>query len=257
MASYPNSLWTHVPVIDNVDTVVAQDINDPSAEIIAIETELGLLPKQQSASVSGFLADLMTGWIKITDAWTYNSVSGIAGVVNVPSDATTRYSKGDRIRFKQGGAYKYFAVYAVTATTLYITGGTDYTLTNAAITDIYYSKFVSPLGYPTWFSYTPTLTWSAGVAPAGAPTVYNKFKIDGSAVTLDIFQYGFTAGTNVVSLQCSVPIASPGNQSGCFGYCQNANTPNLSYAQVATTVVYIFCTSVAAERFQISGTYVF
>ena len=49
----------------------------------------------------------------------------------------------------QGASTLYFYVIAVADTLLTITGGTDFTLANSAITGNYFSKTVSPVGFPT------------------------------------------------------------------------------------------------------------
>jgi hypothetical protein len=97
---------------------------------------------------NGLRADMGVGWLDPQITPTYNAVSGQVGTINVPTNATTLFEVGDKIRFKQGGAYLYFYVTAVTATTLSITGGSEYTLTNAGITDFYMSKWVSPVDWP-------------------------------------------------------------------------------------------------------------
>lgn len=95
-----------------------------------------------------------SGWRGVTDSWAYAS----ATTITVPTDATTKYSVGDKIKLVQSGTTKYFYIVTVAATLLTITGGTDYTLANVAISSVYYSKAASPLGFPQWFAYTPTWT---------------------------------------------------------------------------------------------------
>lgn len=103
--------------------------------------------------------DMQTGWIKphvvnstvpVLETWTYNAVSGLIGTINLHTGVTgtEKYEIGDKVRFKQGGGYKYFVVVEVNASTLKITGGSDYSLTNAAITDLYVSKWKAPVGWP-------------------------------------------------------------------------------------------------------------
>ena len=106
---------------------------------------------------NGLRVDKQLGWMKPAikvggiyqnDSWAYQGVSGTVGTVTVTSDGRERYEVGQKVRFKQGGAYKYFFVVAITATTIDITAGTDYTLTNAAITDLYISGVDRPLDWP-------------------------------------------------------------------------------------------------------------
>lgn len=123
-----------------------------------------------------------TGWREVTDSWSYAS----ATTITVPTDATTKYSVGDKIRLTQS-TVKYFYITGVTTTILTINGGTDYTLTNAAITDISYSKAATPVGFPQWFAYTPTFANTT----LGSATVAGRFSMSGKTVS---FMASFVLG---------------------------------------------------------------
>jgi hypothetical protein len=101
--------------------------------------------------------DTQTGWMKPArkvggvyqdDSWAYSGVSGDTGTVTVSSDGRERYEVGMKVRFKQGGAFKYFEITAVNETTIDFTAGAEYTLVNAAITDLYISHDETPLDWP-------------------------------------------------------------------------------------------------------------
>jgi len=130
----------------------------------------------------------VNGWVELTETWAYAS----ATTVTVLTNATTRFAKGMRVRFKQGGGYKYYVTSAVAATTLTITGGTDYTVANSAITDIAISFASGPVGYPGWFTYSPT--WAAGgsMTYTSVTTGIADFRIDGNSCTVKL---ATTAGT--------------------------------------------------------------
>lgn len=130
----------------------------------------------------------VTGWVELSETWTYAS----ATTVTVPTDATTRFAKGVRVRLKQGGGYKYYVVTAVAATTLTIQGGTDYTVANSAITNIAISFAPAPVGYPGWFTYSPTWAASGSMTYTTVTTALAKFKIDGNTCTVKL---ATTAGT--------------------------------------------------------------
>lgn len=93
------------------------------------------------------------GWIQVTDTWTYAS----ATTITVPSDATTKYSVGDKLKMTNSGT-KYFYIVGVSATVLTVTGGTDYTVANSTILNPCYSKATSPVGFPQVFAFTPSWT---------------------------------------------------------------------------------------------------
>lgn len=71
--------------------------------------------------------------------------------VFVGQDLSWLFERGDRIRHKQGGGYKYFKVADVTYTTntiLTLDGQNLYTQSSATITDFYYSKVLAPVSFP-------------------------------------------------------------------------------------------------------------
>lgn len=85
-------------------------------------------------------------------AGTYGPAYQAATTIRFTSqDLTWLFEVRDKLRLKQGGAYKYFQVTGVTFSThtdLTITGLGDYTLDNATITDFYYSKVSTPVDFP-------------------------------------------------------------------------------------------------------------
>ena len=191
------------------------------------------------------------GWIDAAETWTYASAS----TITVPSGAASKYAVGDRIKWTQT-TVKYGVITEVADTLLTIAVNTDYVVTNAAITNNYYSHEASPIGYPHWFNYSPTLVWTAGTAPSGSPSVYNKFKIDGSSCTVDINHFGYTAGATVTAVTISLPV----NPSvfGCGSGSISSNvTPNLSIVDHSTTLGRLYCSSVSADRMRFGATYAF
>lgn len=143
------------------------------------------------------------GWTSDTvNTWTYVSATSfkVSGV-----DVTAQFEPGTRIRLKQGGAYKYFVVASSsfsTDTTVTITGGDDYSLANAAITDNGYSYQANPEGYPNWFNYTPT--YGGFSSPPGAGT--GRFSVVGRTCFYEVAT-GFAA-SNASTFTVSTPIPS-------------------------------------------------
>jgi hypothetical protein len=91
------------------------------------------------------------GWIPANETWTYSSWDAevYTGVITVPSDATTKYSPGMRIKITQStGGTKYGIITAVATTSLTVFFGTDYTLNNETISNPYYSHHKAPFGFP-------------------------------------------------------------------------------------------------------------
>ena len=105
------------------------------------------------------------GWIDDTsETWSYSSSAAftISG-----SDLTAKYSKGTKIKLTQT-TVKYFYVtsssFASSTTTVNITGGSDYTLANAAISSNYHSYVLNPQGFPAQFNFAPSWTGFSSIA---------------------------------------------------------------------------------------------
>lgn len=191
-ASYPAAIKSFSTKVDGVTDVLAEHINSPQDEIVAIETELGTNPKGSAASVAALLAELTTfrtnllaGWISPGETWTYASATQFT----VPGDRTAVYKVGTKLKCTNNSIVKYFTVlsssYSAPNTTVVITGGNDYSLANAAISSNFYSYAENPQGFPGLFNWTPTFI------STGATFTYNiqsgTFSIRGRAITVQGF----------------------------------------------------------------------
>ena len=169
-------------------------------------------------------ASSFDGWVKVTDSWSYASST----TVTVPSDASTKFSVGDKVKFDQTST-KYFYVTAVSSTVLTLNAGSDYTVANAAISNIYYSKAASPLSFPQWFNFTPTLT----NVTTGNGTLAARFCMNGKTVRArGVFTMGSTSSiagaiaialpitANTTAMQASAMIIGQGVavDTGTFAY---------------------------------------
>lgn len=110
----------------------------------------------------GAKASVFDGWVGVTDSWTYAS----ATTVTVPSDATTKYAPGDKVKFSNGST-KYFTIQTVASTLLTFTGGSD-TVANSAISAIYYSKVDTPQTFPGPANPYKFSVYRAGALSIGA-----------------------------------------------------------------------------------------
>jgi len=169
--------------------------------------ETGLLSPNISAATGGFslakIKDLINvsfpgrqakviasqeGWTEVDETWAYSS--GV--IVTVASDATTRFQVLDRIKFTQNGATKYFWVSSVTATALTLYSLPGIAVEDTAtypITDISYSRYPVPFGFPSGLSvlYDPFLggwsrideTWAYASATSVTVTAdaTNRFQV--------------------------------------------------------------------------------
>ncbi len=133
-------------------------------------------------------------WTSTNETWTYAS----ATTITVPTDATFKYSVGDKIRLVQSGAVAYFYITGVAATVLTISGGTDYTLANATILQPCYSKHSTAQGFPQTFSFTPSWT-NFAVGTGGNATNVGKFWMTGKVVGYRVFARLGSSGASVGS----------------------------------------------------------
>lgn len=123
------------------------------------------------------------GWHYANEDWAYAS----ATTITVPTGATLRYSVGDKISFYQSGSQKFFYITGVASTVLTVTGGSDYTVANATITQPRHSTHATPFGFPGYFNFTPSWT---NLTP-GSGTNSGKFSMIGKTCNVWLqFIYG-------------------------------------------------------------------
>ena len=189
------------------------------------------------------------GWVEVSDTWAYAS----ATTITVPTNATTFYQKGDRVRLKQGGAYKYYYIVTVAATLLTVTGGSDYTVANAAITDIAISRSFRPFGFPQRFSWTPT--WTNLTVGNGTTTA--TFNVNESAFYFNLlFTLGSTSavGTSPVF---TPPITMGGSGLDVIGTVHMLGPGGVGYPGSAflstSTAVGMFAHTVTGSTIRFSG----
>lgn len=103
-------------------------------------------------------------WTATGETWTYSSwTSGTRiGIITVPTNATTKYQAGNRIKFSQTtGGTKYGIIHSVSSTTLTVFFPSGTTLNNETISTPMYSPLDTPYGFdkdPTSWSVTLTDT---------------------------------------------------------------------------------------------------
>jgi len=121
------------------------------------------------------LNNLSGGWTSIPATLTYSSADAPTFVMSTSTDTTGYLSVGMKIKLTQT-TVKYFIITAITSTTITIYGGTEYTLTSAAITAPFYSVHKSPYGFPTspdkWTTSATLTTLTTQANPVGL-TWYN------------------------------------------------------------------------------------
>lgn len=160
-----------------------------------------------------------SGFIDTQETWTYAS----ATTITVPSGAVSKYQKGDKIKLTQT-TVKYFYVVGVADTLLTITGGTSYVLTNATITNNYYSHVENPLGFPAWMTCaSPSFTSVDNGTGGQQPTIANTtFKIVNNEVKLKVNMGTVVKNGTGVSFYFTIPATLPslaGTNLEALGSC--------------------------------------
>lgn len=172
-------------------------------------------------------ASLITGWQEANATWSYASATSFTQ----SGDVRTRYPVGSKIRLVQSSTTKYFYVistsYSSPNTTINITGGTDYTLANAAITSPFYSYAALPQGFPQAFTYGPNLQ-----NLSGGTMNYCKFTITPDNHVVVRFKYTL-AGAGVTG---AVAISTPTNMSADLTAISEPVLSSILYTDTGTAV---------------------
>ena len=152
----------------------AATVANPTDEVPLLQG--GVLKRVQVKTLVG---NPDVGWLATGESWTYSSWDATRriGVVNVPSDATTKYTAGNRVRISQTtGGTKYAIITYVTSTTLTLHFQSGITLNNEAISTPFYSPLDSPLGFNkdrSLWQIEVTQTTQQSQASPGSGTWYN------------------------------------------------------------------------------------
>jgi len=171
-------------------------------------------------------------------------------------DQTGRIQKGDKIMITQT-TKKYFYVTAVSYsapnTTITVTGGTDFTLANAAIVNPHFSKFANPQGFPQWFSYTPTYGGSVSMTYTSVTTTHAKFSIQGNVCTISAYFQGTTGGTASNALTFTAPVASINNIAYVGGIVGDGGTTLAGSVLFNSSTTVITCRKYDVSNFGLGG----
>lgn len=193
-----NELLTVIKVtsaVNNLQITNAATGNGPILEAIGGDTNIDLNIKPKGTGLIKMLG--LTGWQAGSGTWTYAS----ATTMTVPAADAALMRKGTKILLTQT-TDKYFYVVGVSGTTITLSGGSDYSLANAAITSPKFSNFSTPEGFPTWFNWAPTYTGFSSVPS----TIVAQFQIIGDTCLINVTSNNGTSNANTFTI--SLPITS-------------------------------------------------
>jgi hypothetical protein len=221
-----------------------------STDILYYVSDPGGTPVSKKVTYANLIGGVTSstptsGWVTAVGTWTYVTAS----TITVPTDATTTYHKGMKIRFKQGGGYKYYVAQIVASTLITVFVNTDFTVANAAITDVAYSFSENPYGWPDWFTYAPT----TGGITLGNGTVVAKYKVSGYSInTIILFTMGSTSAiTGGVSF--TAPVAE-GNFAIPTCWLQDAGTNTFAgLAAVSSSYIVVYAINASGSYASVSA----
>lgn len=127
----------------------------------------------------------------------------------VATDLMVDYRKGMKIRWKDGGAYKYGVVKAssyVSVTAVTMLPNTDHTIGSSAITDNYISPIDNPEGWPDWFIYSPFINCNGSMTLTSQVVGFAKWRCSGKTVAVAVKVTGTTGGSASTAIQISLPV---------------------------------------------------
>lgn len=174
------------------------------------------------------------GWIDANETWAYATAS----TITVPSGATSKYSKGDKIKITQNATVKYFYVTEVTDTVLTVKAGTDYTVANEAITANYYSHQSNPTGFPSFFNYTPTVL---GLTNPTYSVQTGRFSIIGKQVHLFIRLDITSWSAQADHIRVVLPIVHSSSLAGVASYYRAATSAQQGTVKLTEASGHMVC----------------
>jgi hypothetical protein len=153
------------------------------------------LQVNNAATAVEFVAD--TNWILCNTSATYASSS----TMNLTSGITIQI--GDKVRWdEQGAGTKFGYVKSWNGAVLGIAAGSDYSVTNVTITNIYISRSARPAGFPIVFNFTASMT-GYSTPPGIVAPIYTFNITDGIC---NVFISESTSGTsNATTLTFTAP----------------------------------------------------
>lgn len=178
---------------------------------------------------------LRDGWLPCPDTLTYASST----TATASGDLTAYYSVGMPFKLTQSATEKQFYLTAISydggsgLTTFTLYGGSDYTLADAVISDVYYSLWHNPVGFDGWFNFTPTAS-----AVTGTITTYTAsgaFSMVGNKVHIDAMVTITDAGTGSGALRITMPYSMDGPYAVGSGR-ENTSGKQLSASLLGATI---------------------
>lgn len=144
--------------------------------IVVLDSSANIAKKITVANAFG-IPDL--GWTAAGESWTYSAWSSTTRIaeITVPSNATTKYVAGMRVKFTQPtDGTKYGIIMKVDSTKLHVHMHASYDFDNESITSPTYTSVFAPVGFdltPSNWTRESLSTTDVNQAPSGVNVWYN------------------------------------------------------------------------------------
>ena len=138
-SSYRNAFDDTLPVVVNAATSKTTPVD--ADEIPLVDSEASNVLKKTT------FGKIRSDWRDIPATLTYSSADSPTFVVGTSADVSASVGVGMRVKLNQT-TDKYFIVTAITASTMTLYGGTDYSVANSAISSPQFSSMKAPIGFP-------------------------------------------------------------------------------------------------------------
>lgn len=213
-------------------------VRSTSADLIDVSDALDAL--------EGFDGNILQGWSAVSDSWSYAS----ATTITVPSGAASLYQVGDKLKI-DNATTKYFYIIGVANTTLTVSGGSDYTVANSAISNIYISRAERAFGFPGHFTWSPTLTGFS----ANPTNVRYLFRVIHGYCIVDVRQAA-QGTSNATDFTITLPITAATITNAVWGVvCVQAYDNSAEQSGAARAIVASAGTVITLQKTLASGTW--
>lgn len=163
--------------------------NAPEISATGADTNIDLNLRGKGTGSVRFV-DFFDGWVAADETWTYSAWDDTNGVstasITVPTDATTKYQAGMRVKFSQTtDGVKYGIITKAEATTLTVFLNTDYDFDNETITSPFYSPMDIPFGFvkdPLKYQVETTIT----AGSQATPTQNQWYNIESNSIDIPV-----------------------------------------------------------------------
>jgi hypothetical protein len=192
-----------------------------------------------TAEIDTSVAIIESGWTAVPATLTYAS----ATTINTSVDLTSYIGVGDKLKLTQTSV-KYFYVTAITNSLITVTGGSDYTVESKTITSPSYSHQESPIGFPQWFNYVPSLT---NITVGTGSTLIAKFCLQGKKCTMSVYLKLGTGGSfGEGEATIGLPITSSDLDFIGSAYALDSGTAHFGGISVNSATTYLSCYNTAS-----------